>query len=254
MLILIHIFSFYWVISLCQAHKTHETYFLAGRKRHSEWKSLSHIRLWESMDCSPPGSSVHEILQARILEWVFISISRGSSQPRDQTWVSCIVSRFFTVWTRKPRKSKTSPRTVNYYKGAVSVWYGRWWLVYSEGWSCIPYGGWGFLIKQFWTEIQILDPVIRRSWIRALQAEGTTIAKTSWDRNELTCSKKKREDEGAREEWWGVGDELGVRLIRDKVLKEGGTDLRLSQAVIKSLLFCLEWPGTYSLLKSYFPP
>ena len=42
------------------------------------------------MDCSPPGSSVHGVLQARILEWVAISFSRGSSQPRNQTWVSCI--------------------------------------------------------------------------------------------------------------------------------------------------------------------
>ena len=49
------------------------------------------------MDCSPPGSSVHGILQARILEWVAISFSRGSSWPRDQTWVSCTVGRFFTI-------------------------------------------------------------------------------------------------------------------------------------------------------------
>ena len=41
------------------------------------------------MDCSPPGSSVHGILQAKILEWVVISFSRGSSQPRDRTLVSC---------------------------------------------------------------------------------------------------------------------------------------------------------------------
>ena len=44
-----------------------------------------------------PGSSVHEILQARILEWVAILFSRGSSQPRDQTQVSRMVGRFFTV-------------------------------------------------------------------------------------------------------------------------------------------------------------
>ena len=50
------------------------------------------------MDCSPPGSSVHGILQARILEWVTIPFSRDSSQPRDQTHVSCIAGRFFTVW------------------------------------------------------------------------------------------------------------------------------------------------------------
>ena len=38
---------------------------------------------YDPVDCSPPGSSVHEILQERILEWVDISFSRGSSQPRD---------------------------------------------------------------------------------------------------------------------------------------------------------------------------
>ena len=42
------------------------------------------------MDYSPPGSSVHEILQARILEWVAILFSKASSQLKDQTWVSCI--------------------------------------------------------------------------------------------------------------------------------------------------------------------
>src|SRR5574337_612499 len=49
------------------------------------------------MDCSPPGSSVHGILRARILEWVAIPFSRGSSQPRDQTQVSCIAGSFFTI-------------------------------------------------------------------------------------------------------------------------------------------------------------
>ena len=57
--------------------------------------------LWDPMDCSPPGSSVHGISQARILEWVAISSSRGSSQPRDGTWVSCVAGGFFT--TEPPR-------------------------------------------------------------------------------------------------------------------------------------------------------
>ena len=47
---------------------------------------------------SPPGSCVHEIFQARILEWVAISFSRGSSQLRDRTWVSCTAGRFFRDW------------------------------------------------------------------------------------------------------------------------------------------------------------
>ena len=48
---------------------------------------------------SPPGSSVHGILQARILEWVANPFSRGSSRPNDQTQVSCIAGRFLTIWT-----------------------------------------------------------------------------------------------------------------------------------------------------------
>ena len=56
------------------------------------------LTLCDPMDCSPPGSSLHGILQARILEWVAISFYRGSSQPRDSTCVSCIAGRFFTIW------------------------------------------------------------------------------------------------------------------------------------------------------------
>ena len=55
--------------------------------------------LWDSKYCSPPGSSVHGVLQARIMEWVAIPFSRGSSQPRDRTWVSCIAGRCFIIWT-----------------------------------------------------------------------------------------------------------------------------------------------------------
>ena len=61
---------------------------------------LSHIQLFRTtMDCSPQGFSVHGIFQARILKWVAIFSSRGSSPPRDWTWVSsvsCIA--FFTYW------------------------------------------------------------------------------------------------------------------------------------------------------------
>ena len=54
--------------------------------------------LCNPMDYSLPGSSVHGILQARILEWIAIPFPRGSSQSKDQTWVSCIAGRFFTIW------------------------------------------------------------------------------------------------------------------------------------------------------------
>ena len=55
----------------------------------------------DPIDCSLLGCSVHGILQGRIPEWVAISISRGPSWPRDQTQVSCVAGRFFTVWATR---------------------------------------------------------------------------------------------------------------------------------------------------------
>ena len=57
--------------------------------------------LCDPVDCSLPGSSVHGILQTRILEWVAISFSRGSSRPRDQTRVSRIGGRRFNLWATR---------------------------------------------------------------------------------------------------------------------------------------------------------
>ena len=59
------------------------------------------LTLCDPMDCSLPGSSVHGILQARILKWVAIPFSRGSSWPRERTWVSHIAGKFFTIRTTR---------------------------------------------------------------------------------------------------------------------------------------------------------
>ena len=62
--------------------------------------------LCDPMDCNPPGSSVREIFQARILEWVAISFSRWSSQLRDRTQVSYTAGRSLTDWaTREASES-----------------------------------------------------------------------------------------------------------------------------------------------------
>ena len=61
------------------------------------WVAKLYPNLCIPMDGSPPGSSVHRISQARILEWVAVSFSRGSCRPRDQTFISCIAAGFFTV-------------------------------------------------------------------------------------------------------------------------------------------------------------
>ena len=63
-------------------------------------KSLSRVRLFATpwtVAYQAPQATVHGLFQARILEWVAISFSRGSSRPRDQTWVSCIAGRHFTI-------------------------------------------------------------------------------------------------------------------------------------------------------------
>ena len=75
------------------------------------------------MDYSLPGSSIHGILQARILEWVAISFSRGSSQPRDQTQVSGIGGGRFNLWaTREAPLPKIKPLA----KGqTISNWQSR---------------------------------------------------------------------------------------------------------------------------------
>ena len=68
-----------------------------------KWNEVaqSYLTLCNPVDCSLPGCSVHGILQARILEWVAISFSRGSSKPRDRTWVSHIAGRCFTLWATR---------------------------------------------------------------------------------------------------------------------------------------------------------
>ena len=75
-------------------------------------KSLSHVRLCDLMDCSPPGSSVHGIFQARVLEWGAISFSRGSPQPRDRTWVSQIADILPSEPPGKPKKVQSGSRSV----------------------------------------------------------------------------------------------------------------------------------------------
>ena len=65
---------------------------------------------------SLPGSSAHRILQARIQEWAANPFSRGSSQPWNQTWVSCITGRFFTNWATREAPYKIRGKTIVHYK------------------------------------------------------------------------------------------------------------------------------------------
>ena len=70
-------------------------------QRKGELVTQSCPTLCDPVDCNPPGSSVHGILPARILEWVAIPFSRESSPPRGGSPISCIAGRFFTVWATR---------------------------------------------------------------------------------------------------------------------------------------------------------
>ena len=89
-----------WSNSQCLYMTTGKTKALTIQTFVSKVKMLvaqSCLTLCNPLDCSPPGSSVHGILQARILEWVAIPFSKGSSRSRDRTWVSCTAGGFFTI-------------------------------------------------------------------------------------------------------------------------------------------------------------
>ena len=84
----------------------------------------SYPAVCDSMNCSPPGSSVHGILQARILEWVAIPFSRGSFWPRDWTHIACSAT-FLTIWemlgqTTNREGAQPNPSADNWIKDLLS--------------------------------------------------------------------------------------------------------------------------------------
>ena len=91
-------------------------------------RSLSRVQLCDPMDCSPPGSSVHGIFQARTLEWAVISSSRGFSWSRDWTHVSCTGKRILYHWV------------------TLTLW--PWWHFWTDIFSSTHNNGTTCLIKQ----------------------------------------------------------------------------------------------------------
>ena len=83
--------------------KTPSDNFIGFAFHEVKWSEVAQScpTLCDPMDCSLPGSSVHGIFQARVLEWIAISFSRGSARPRDRTQVSCMVDRRFTIWATR---------------------------------------------------------------------------------------------------------------------------------------------------------
>ena len=83
-----------------------------------KWSEVAQLcpTLCDPVDCGPPGSSIHGILQARILEWVAISFSRGSSRPRDRTRMSRIAGRRFNLWATREAPKNTLKKYILKFK------------------------------------------------------------------------------------------------------------------------------------------
>ena len=140
------------------------------------------------MDRSSSGSSVHGILQTRILEWVAIPFSRGSSGPSDQNWVSSTAGRFFTV--RATRETLFNHQVIS--NSFVTPW--------TIAQQALP--SMGFPRQEYWSELpfpsppDLQDPGIK-PWSHALAGEFFTTEATKYivystirkkERNNAICS------------------------------------------------------------------
>ena len=136
--------------------------------------------LCDPMDCSLPGSSLHGILQARVLEWVAISFSRGSSQPRDRSQVSCIpgVSIFYFhgcnhhlqwFWSQKKIKSDTvstvSPSISHKVMGADAMIFVFWMLSFKTTFSLSSFT---FVKRLFSSSLLSAIRVVSSAYLRLL--------------------------------------------------------------------------------------
>ena len=102
----------------------------------NKWSEVAQLRptLWDPKDCSLPGSSIHGIFQARVLEWVAISFSRESSWPRDRTRVSHMVGRCFTVWATG--EVLFEQRALHFYYVPRKLWSWCWLILQSLQAKC----------------------------------------------------------------------------------------------------------------------
>ena len=176
--------------------------------------------LCDPKDCSPPGSSIHGIFQARILEWVFISFSTESSWPRDRTWVSHIVGRCFTVWATREASAL----------GSIANLFGLW-----EGngtalqYSCLenPMDGeawWAAVHGVTKSQIQLCDFPFT-FYFHALEKEMATHSSVlAWRIP-------------------GTGEPGGLTSMESHGVGHNWSDLAAAACIIKEKLVCNKIPG-----------
>ena len=166
------------------------------------------------MDCSPLGFSVRGIFQARILEWVAMPSSRGSSWPRDWTWLSCTASRFFTNWASREALSHE----------------GMWACHHKEGWMPKNWWFWTLVLEKTLEtpldckEIKPVNPKVNQPWKFVGRTDAEVEAPILWpdDVNSWLTGKKpwcwerlKVGGEGVIRRWLsGITDSVHVHLSK----------------------------------------
>ena len=121
---------------LSSGHRTGKGQFSFQSQR--KWNEVAQLcpTLCNPMDCSLPGSSLHGIFQARVLEWVAISFSRGSSWPRDRTQVSRIPGRCFNLWaTREAQiwlQSRSNSKSISNFFSELKIWDDQYYYVINN--------------------------------------------------------------------------------------------------------------------------
>ena len=118
------------------------------------------LTLFDPMDCSPPGSSVHGISQERIMEWVAMPSSRGSSRPRDRTHISCVsytVGGFFT--TRPPGKQYNGGCQVLGEERESRCWWAQScsWVRRKCWWQMV------LTVAQLWMHVMTLPYILKKA-------------------------------------------------------------------------------------------
>ena len=134
----------------------------------NKWSEVAQLcpTLLDPVDCSLPGSSVHGIFQARVLEWVAIFFSRGSSQPRDRTRVSRTAGRRFTVW---------ATREAHHFLKVHNALELSWNQLPHPGCEKIIFHKTGLWCQKDWVPLHIAQSWTRLKWLSSSSSSRTKV-------------------------------------------------------------------------------
>ena len=185
---------------------------------------LGHVSHWDPTGCSPPGSSVHGILQARTLGWVASPSSRGSSPPRDRIGVSCVsytADRFFPGWAIGEalyRREWGSLSTLHADVGVGGI---------HSGGSSSRARGLGFILQVLGAGERALERDVTESKLCFKKVNMPSTIKMSWNQEKLEIGQVGSErhfERGPSCVWWLLTKTIGIllRILRSQGLLSNG--------------------------------